>query len=227
MQDRRRRVRGRSFVRPLAEWSIAPFPPPRSSNRTCGSPASGSQTGFTWRHAARCTSASTHSFHRSSSRLLEASGSSPQPRSSTPREAHLNQGPSLHGRYPLHRYYEPLRLLTHHARGVLFHRVRSPTLRTSPLSTCRAHYPGGLPDLHWTVAPVRRCGLPLVSAGSAPTSVLSRPAQASLALRPADLLDLLRGLLRRGFTAGGRPPSVPDCYPGWTDSSSGGTFTRW
>jgi len=42
-------------------------------------------------------------------------------------------------------------------------------------------------------------GFPHMQAGSASTSVLSEPARASLALRPACLLDLLSGPLSPGF----------------------------
>ncbi len=56
-------------------------------------------------------------------------------------------------------------------------------------SACCAHYPGGTAWVHWSVASPARDGLPLSSRGSASTSALSRLAQASLALRPADLLE--------------------------------------
>src|SRR6266852_5305009 len=56
-------------------------------------------------------------------------------------------------------------------------------------SACCAHYPGGTAWVHWSVASPDRDGLPLSSRGSASTTALSRLAQASLALRPADLLE--------------------------------------
>src|SRR6266852_5602933 len=56
-------------------------------------------------------------------------------------------------------------------------------------SACCAHYPGGTAWVHWSVASPARDGLPLSSRGSAPTSALSRLAQASLTLRPTDLLE--------------------------------------
>ena len=70
-------------------------------------------------------------------------------------------------------------------------------------------------------------GFPRVWEGSASTTQLSGPAQASLALRPACLLDLLSGPLSQGFAvAVARLPSsgfsAPDSYrgvptelPGW------------
>src|SRR5258708_11464629 len=49
---------------------------------------------------------------------------------------------------------------------------------------------------------------------SASTTGLSGPARASVLLRPACLLDVLRGLLSRGFESNGRPSSSPDSYRG-------------
>jgi len=51
-----------------------PSPPRRSSNRTCGFPASGSRTAFPWRLSAMLALSATASLPRSSSRLLELSG---------------------------------------------------------------------------------------------------------------------------------------------------------
>src|SRR5207249_6323222 len=53
---------------------------------------------------------------------------------------------------------------------------------------CRSHYPGGPRRVHLSAASPSRFGLPRYSGGSAPTTSLSRPAQDSLALRPAELL---------------------------------------
>lgn len=62
-------------------------------------------------------------------------------------------------------------------------------------------------------------GFPRIWGGSASTTQLSGPAQASLALRPACLLDLLSGPLSQGFAvAVARLPSsgfsAPDSYRG-------------
>jgi hypothetical protein len=51
----------------------------------------------------------------------------------------------------------------------------------------------------------RSRGLPRYAGGSASTSLLSRPAQASLTLRPVGLLNRPRRPLSRGFDPAGRP----------------------
>ena len=55
----------------------------------------------------------------------------------------------------------------------------------------------------WSIASTQRFGLPRFWDGSAPTSVLSGPAQASLALRPTYSLDLLSGAFFFGASAQG------------------------
>src|SRR5262249_47489815 len=54
------------------------------------------------------------------------------------------------------------------------------------VSTCHAHYPGGRPRRHWSIAPAASSGLPCSNGRSALTTSLSRPARASLTLRPVD-----------------------------------------
>jgi hypothetical protein len=54
------------------------------------------------------------------------------------------------------------------------------------VSTCHAPYPGERSRCHWSVAPAGSSGLPCSNGRSALTTSLSRPARASLALRPAD-----------------------------------------
>src|SRR5215469_14291093 len=56
------------------------------------------------------------------------------------------------------------------------------------LPACCAHYPGGSNGCSCRLLP-RSHGLPRISAGSASALWISRPAQASLALRPAESLD--------------------------------------
>ncbi len=94
-----------------------------------------------------------------------------------------------------HRYYYPLRLPPEpaHSRVVT---GRDPASRTG-LPRC----PGYLPDMlsplpRWigiggSVTSLFRCGLPRILGGSASTTFLSGPAQGSLALRPARLLQPL------------------------------------
>src|SRR4029077_1805921 len=65
------------------------------------------------------------------------------------------------------------------------------------------------------------CCLPRVLAGSASTISLSRPAQASHTLRPADSLDRLKRPLSQGFDTASYPTAPPASYranrplPGW------------
>src|SRR3954449_11188338 len=72
------------------------------------------------------------------------------------------------------------------------------------LPTCRAHYPDGPDGCARRLLPRLR-GLPRNSGGSASVSSLSRPAQASLTLRPVGLLDRPRRPLSQGFS----PVSCP------------------
>jgi hypothetical protein len=70
--------------------------------------------------------------------------------------------------------------------------------------TCRAHYPGGSDGCTYRLLPPP-CSLPRYAGGSASATSLSRPAQASLALRPFELLDRPRRPLSRGFDPASRP----------------------
>ena len=66
------------------------------------------------------------------------------------------------------------------------------------LPACRAHYPGGSNGCLCRLLR-RSLGLPRVLSGSASALWISRPAQASLALRPAGSLDRQKRPLSRGF----------------------------
>ncbi len=59
------------------------------------------------------------------------------------------------------------------------------------LHACCAKYPDRPLDVLRSIAPVQRGGLPQIPEGSASAAILSGPAQASLALRPACLLNPL------------------------------------
>jgi len=80
--------------------------------------------------------------------------------------------------------------------------------------------------VHMSILPRSR-GLPRSKGGSASTISLSGPAQASLTLRPARLLNRLTRPLSRGFDTVGYP-AVPlvsyqiDRHPIWVDSASTG-----
>ena len=64
-----------------------------------------------------------------------------------------------------------------------------PPITRLTLPTCRAHYPDGPKRVRLSVASPLHSGLPRYSGGSASITSLSRPAQASLALRPVELLN--------------------------------------
>jgi len=102
----------------------------------------------------------------------------------------------------------------------------SPSITRKTLPTCRAHYPGGSRWVRLSVASPSHMGLPCIAARSASACALSRPAQASLALRPAGSL----GRPRRPLSQGSGPPvartsRLPATSP--TDNCLGGTYLHW
>src|SRR5258706_12465045 len=110
-----------------------------------------------------------------------------------------------------------------------------PSLTQATFSACRSQYPGG-PDqvlVGWRVArsragffPCPYC-LPRLGDGSASTSLLSRPAQASHALRPAELLTHHTWALSRGFALAGFPARALASYQVQPTTSLGGSFPHW
>lgn len=70
-------------------------------------------------------------------------------------------------------------------------------------------------------------GLPPISAGSASTTSLSRPAQASLALRPARLLTSPRADFVTRLRSGQLPSRTACPLPRPTDNYMGGSFRHW
>jgi hypothetical protein len=80
----------------------------------------------------------------------------------------------------------------------------SPPITRTTFPTCRAHYPGGSSGCACRLLPRSR-GLPQMAGGSASALSLSRPAQASLTLRPAGLLSRLKRPLSRGSSPSGYP----------------------
>src|SRR6202012_1717491 len=102
---------------------------------------------------------------------------------------------------------------------------RPPIGRVSPVTritipACRAQYPGGSNGCGCRFLP-HPCGLPRFAGGSASASLLSRPAQASLALRPVGSLNRPRRPSSRGFDPAGYPTKPLVSYqsnrqfPGW------------
>ena len=107
-----------------------------------------------------------------------------------------------------------------------------PPITRTTIPTCRAHYPGGSDGCTCRLLPHPR-GLPRYSGGSASASSLSRPAQASLALRPAGLLQPPKAALcPRGSDRAGCPtgPLVSYALQSTTlrvkSSSTGGSRLR-
>src|SRR6266851_2907019 len=80
----------------------------------------------------------------------------------------------------------------------------SPPITRTTFPTCRAHYPGGSNGCACRLL-ARSCSLPQMAGGSASALSLSRPAQASLTLRPAGLLNRLKRPLSRGSSPAGYP----------------------
>ncbi len=80
----------------------------------------------------------------------------------------------------------------------------SPPITRTTFSTCRAHYPGGSSGCACRLLP-RSCSLPQMARGLASALSLSRPAQASLALRPVGSLSRPRRPLSRGSSPSGCP----------------------
>ncbi len=188
-----------------------PVSPPRSSNRTCGFPASGSPTGFIARHTAEHpTFALTHSFLRrlrifkGVSRRIANHPTSPSSKAcqksgsfAPPALPDINARMTLsdsHQRPPPDRDVEAVTLVSD----------GSPPITRITFPTCRAHYPGGSSGCSCRSLPHSR-GLPQLAGGSASASALSRPAQASLALRPAGSLSRLMRPLSRGFSSASYP----------------------
>ena len=107
------------------------------------------------------------------------------------------------------RYYDPVRLPPA-SPSETASRARPSCLGGSP---SYPRHPSGVPCPlpRWTAAGASvgcfpaTCSLPRNSGGSASTTSLSRPAQASLALRPVGSLNRPRRPLSRGFDPPGRP----------------------
>src|SRR5476651_929886 len=79
-----------------------------------------------------------------------------------------------------------------------------PPITRTTFPTCRAHYPGGSSGCACRLLP-HSCSLPQMAGGSASALSLSRPAQASLTLRPVGLLSRPRRPLSRGSSPSGCP----------------------
>jgi hypothetical protein len=154
---------------------------------------------------------------------LQANGQSPW-------HPHLHertrsQGPFLHRRYPASSVVRPCPTpadiaIQDSVEAATLMPYGSPPITRITVPACRAHYPGGSKGCTCRLLPHPYC-LPRFAGGSASASLLSRPAQDSLALRPVGLLNRPRRPLSRGFDPASYPAKPLVSYqsnrqlPGW------------
>jgi hypothetical protein len=213
--------------------AYSPVSHPRSSNRACGLPAHGFPTGFTSEHTRddgahrlrRPIGCFAHTpcavQLRLKVKLFLKNPNFPvvSGQSHSPCRIYFKGAPEVRdlpspGITRLRRYYFPLRLPPRPEPKALLrvaapHPGRASHVTQITFLTCCPHYPGGSEQVHLTVTSLSRFGLPRILGGSASTTVLSRPAQGSLALRPARLLQPKSLHLSPGLHQGGLPASMP------------------
>ena len=132
----------------------------------------------------------------------------------SPRPRHLrkrtrSQGPLLRRHYPASKLLRPcptpvMAAAYRDVEVATLARDGSPPITRTTFPTCRAHYPGRSSGCACRLLPRSR-GLPQMAGGSASALSLSRPAQASLTLRPIGLLSRPRRPLSRGSSPSGCP----------------------
>ena len=150
---------------------------------------------------------------------MQAHRQSPRPRHL--RKRTRSQGPFLSQHYPASAVIRPRPTP---AMAAAFRDVEaatlalggSPPITRTTFPTCRAHYPGGLCGCMRRLLP-HACSLPHMTGGSASALSLSRPAQASLTLRPIGSLSRPRRPLSRGSSPAGHPAKPLVSY---SDSST-------
>src|SRR6516165_3775905 len=125
------------------------------------------------------------------SRCLQAHRQSPSPRHL--RKHTRSQGPFLRRHYPASAVVRPCPTPANAAarsdvEAATLAPNGSPPITRTTFPTCRAHYPGGSSGCSCRLLPRSR-SLPQMAGGSASALSLSRPAQASLTLRPARSLS--------------------------------------
>ena len=140
-------------------------------------------------------------------RCCQAHRQSPSPRHL--RKRTRSQGPLLRRHYPASTLVRPcptpaMAAALRDVEAATLALDGSPPITRTTFPTCRAHYPGGSSGCACRLLP-RPCSLPQMAGGSASALSLSRPAQASLTLRPAGSLSRPRRPLSRG--------SDPASYP--------------
>jgi hypothetical protein len=126
--------------------------------------------------------------------VLQAHRQSPRPRHL--RKRTRSQGPFLSQRCPASTVIRPrptpaMAAAIRDVEAATLALDGSPPIARTTFPTCRAHYPGGSSGCTCRLLP-RSCCLPLLTGGSASALSLSMPAQASLTLRPAGLLNRLK-----------------------------------
>jgi hypothetical protein len=178
---------------------------PRSSNRTCPIKASGSPVGFTEGHTGSepiargiCTVSNSPSFLDTATSDSSGLRRCCQAYRQSPRPPHLrkhakSQGPLLRRHYPASTLLRPcptpaMAVACRDVEAATLAPDGPPPITRTTFPTCRAHYPGGSSGCVCRLLP-RSCSLPQMAGGSASALSLSRPAQASLALRPVGLLS--------------------------------------
>ena len=140
-------------------------------------------------------------------RCCEAHRQSPSPPHL--RKRTRSQGPLLRRHYPASTLLRPcpipaMAAVCRDVEAATLVRDGSPPITRTTFPTCRAHYPGGSSGCACRLLP-RSCSLLQLAGESASALSLSRPAQASLTLRPAGSLSRLKRPLSRGFSPSGYP----------------------
>ena len=141
------------------------------------------------------------------SQCFQAQRQSPRPRHL--RKLTRSQGPFLRRHYPASSVIRPcptpaMAAAFRDVEAASLARDGPPPITRTTFPTCRAHYPGGSSGCACRLLP-RSCSLPQMAGGSASALSLSRPAQASLTLRPARSLSRLKRPLSRGSSPAGCP----------------------
>src|SRR5262249_51784128 len=120
-----------------------------------------------------------------------------------------SQGPLLHRHYPTSLLIRPcptpaMTAACRDVEAATLATSGSPPITRTTFPTCRAHYPGGSRGCACRLL-AHGCSLPQMAGGSASALSLSRPARASLALRPAGSLSRPRRPLSRGSSPASHP----------------------
>src|SRR5262249_42908640 len=148
-------------------------------------------------------------FSEGSGSLSVLLGSSPITSPHLLRKRTRSQGPLLRRHYPASTLLRPcptpaMTVACRDVEAATLARDGSPPIPRPTFPPFRAPLPGGSTGGRCRLLPPPR-GLPQMAGGSASALSLSRPAQASLTLRPAGLLSRLKRPLSRGSSPSGYP----------------------